>query len=65
MDKKDKVAFGLIGGTFIFGMWKMFRMHERIVWLEKSVEVIDGIMDNAFQQEVDSRFQDLIERFDD
>ena len=65
MDRNTKIATGAFGCLWTFGMWKMFRLHERVELLEKCVALIHQIMEVDFQKEIDEKFEEIEDPFPD
>ncbi len=65
MDRASKIAFCGLGSAWMFGIYKAYHLHLRIEFLEKTVTLMGDIMDKEFQQEIDEKFEEIAENFDE
>jgi hypothetical protein len=69
MDDKDKIISGVLGVAGIVGAYmvasKMNHLNKKIDRLERIVDCVVAIQDIDYQKEIDERFEDIAEHFDD
>lgn len=56
VDRNTKIAFGVCGVVWLWGMYKQFRIYETVTGIEDALDVIAKRFE---QEEVDEKFVDI------
>ncbi len=65
MSRASKIAFGLLGSSCAFAIRYTYGLHKRLYRFEQLLSTMADVMDQEFQKEVDEKFAEIVENYED